>query len=40
MQDSVKEELIKMIEKQNKLIIELLNENAEKENMIKTLTTN
>lgn len=39
MQDSVKEELIKMIEKQNKLIIELLNENAEKENMINVLMT-
>lgn len=37
MQDSIKEELIKIIEKQNKMIIELLNENAEKENMINVL---
>lgn len=39
MQDSIKEELIKIIEKQNKMIIELLNENAEKENMINVLMT-
>ena len=39
MQNEAKEELIEIIEKQNKLIAELLNENAEKENMINVLMT-
>ena len=39
MQNKAKEELIEIIEKQNKLIAELLNENAEKENMINVLMT-
>ena len=33
------EELIEIIEKQNKMIAELVNENAEKENMINVLIT-
>ena len=33
------EELIEIIEKQNKMIAELVNENAEKENMINVLMT-
>jgi uncharacterized protein YbgA (DUF1722 family) len=37
MQDKAHQDLIKIIEKQNKLISELLNENAEKENMINVL---
>ena len=37
MQDKTHQDLIKIIEKQNKLISELLNENAEKENMINVL---
>lgn len=37
MQNKAKEELIEIIEKQNNLILELLNENAEKENMINVL---
>jgi len=32
-------ELTKIIEKQNELIIKLINENAEKENMINVLMT-
>lgn len=39
MQNKAKEELIEIIEKQNKMIAELLNENAEKENMINVLMT-
>ena len=39
MQNKAKEELIEIIEKQNKLIAELLSENAEKENMINVLMT-
>lgn len=39
MQSKAKEELIEIIEKQNKMIAELLNENAEKENMINVLMT-
>lgn len=37
MQGKGKQELIEIIDKQNKLIAELLNENAEKENMINVL---
>lgn len=37
MQNKTCEELVEIIEKQNDLIIELVNENAEKENMIKVL---
>jgi len=37
MQNRTHEELVEIIEKQNDLIIELVNENAEKENMIKVL---
>lgn len=39
MQNKAKEELIKIIEKQNKMIAELLNQNAEQENMINVLMT-
>ena len=39
MQNKTHEELIEIIEKQNKMIAELLNENAEKENMINVLMT-
>ena len=39
MQNRGKEELVEIIGKQNKLIAELLNENAEKENMIEVLMT-
>ena len=35
--DKANSELIDIIEKQNKLIEELINENAEKENMINVL---
>lgn len=37
MQNKTCEELVEIIEKQNDLILELVNENAEKENMIKVL---
>ena len=37
MQGKGKQELIEIIDKQNKVIAELLNENAEKENMINVL---
>jgi len=37
MQSKSHEELVEIIEKQNNLILELVNENAEKENMIKVL---
>ena len=37
MQSETYSELIKIIEKQNKLIEELINENVEKENMINVL---
>lgn len=39
MWNKTNEELIEIIEKQNKMIAELLNENAEKENMINVLMT-
>ncbi len=39
MQNKAKEELIEIIEKQNELIAQLLNENAEQENMINVLMT-
>ncbi len=35
--DKANSELIEIIEKQNRLIAELINENAEKENMINVL---
>lgn len=37
MQNKTHEELIEIIEKQNRMIAELINENAEKENMINVL---
>ena len=37
MQHRTTEELVEIIEKQNDLIIDLVNENAEKENMIEVL---
>lgn len=37
MQERCLEELIEIIEKQNKMIADLLNENLEKENMINVL---
>ena len=37
MQNKANQELLEIIEKQNKLIAELINENAEKENMINVL---
>lgn len=37
MWDKAREELIEIIKKQNELIAQLLNENAEKENMINVL---
>lgn len=37
MENKCKDELIEIIEKQNKLIAGLLNENAEKENMVEVL---
>ena len=37
MQNKTHEELIKIIEKLNNLVVELANENAEKENMINVL---
>lgn len=39
MQEKAKEELTEIIERLNKIIAELLNENAEKENMINVLMT-
>lgn len=39
MQNKAKEELIEIIEKQNDLIVELVNQNAEQENMINVLMT-
>lgn len=39
MQNKAKEELIEIIKKQNELIAQLLNENAEQENMINVLMT-
>lgn len=39
MQNKAKEELIEIIERQNRMIAELLNENAEKENIIEVLMT-
>ena len=39
MWNKAREELIEIIEKQNKMIAQLLNENAEKENMINVLMT-
>lgn len=39
MQNKTHEELIEIIEKQNRMIAELINENAEKENMINVLMT-
>lgn len=39
MQNKAKEELIEIIKKQNELIAQLLNENAEQENMINVLTS-
>jgi uncharacterized protein YbgA (DUF1722 family) len=37
MQNKANQELLEIIEKQNKMIAELINENAEKENMINVL---
>lgn len=37
MQNKIHQELIEIIETQNKMIAELLNENLEKENMINVL---
>ena len=37
MQNKTHEEFIEIIEKQNRMIAELINENAEKENMINVL---
>ena len=37
MLDSIEEELTEVIDKQNKIIPELLSDNAEKENMINAL---
>lgn len=37
MLDSIEEELTEVIDKQNKIISELLSDNAEKENMINVL---
>lgn len=39
MQNKTHQELIEIIEKQNKMIAELLNDNVEKENMINVLMT-
>lgn len=37
MQNKTHQELIEVVEKQNSMIAELINENAEKENMINVL---
>ena len=39
MQNKTHQELIEIVEKQNNMIAELINENAEKENMINVLMT-
>lgn len=39
MQNKTHQELVEIVEKQNNVIAELINENAEKENMINVLMT-